>query len=148
MQHMSTIQKILDKKGGDVFAISDHEMVISAVRKMATHDIGALVVVDVDDKPVGIFTERHYARDVFLKGRSSPTTPVRDAMRTGFYWVSPDRTTEECMAIMTEYKVRHLPVMENNQVVGIISMGDLAKSIIAEREFTIDQLKDYISGSW
>jgi CBS domain-containing protein len=148
MHGVSTVRQILDAKGREVCTISDDEMVLGAIRQMADRDIGALVVVDGDDNPIGIFTERHYARNVFLKGRSSPTTPVRDAIRTGFYWVAPERTVEECMALMTEYKVRHLPVMKNGEVIGIVSMGDLAKSIIADREFTIEQLTNYISGSW
>jgi CBS domain-containing protein len=106
--------------------------------------VGALVVVENGD-PIGIFTERHYARDVFLKGRSSPTTVVKDVMRTGFLYVTPERTVEECMAIMTAERVRHLPVMDDGNLVGLISIGDLVKSIIEDREFVIDQLTNYIT---
>ena len=143
---MSTVRQILDSKGHQVWTIAQDAMVLEAISEMAHRDVGALVVVDASG-PVGIFTERHYARDVFLKGRSSPETPVRDTMRAGFVYISPERTVEECMAVMTEHKVRHLPVMDDDKLVGIISMGDLAKSIIADREFTIEQLTNYITGS-
>lgn len=143
---MPTVRQVLDSKGREIWTIGRDEMVLDAIREMAQRDIGALVVVD-ENGPIGMFTERHYAREVFLKGRSSPITPVREAMRSGFVYVSPERTVEECMALMTEHKVRHLPVMEDGMLVGIISMGDLAKSIISDREFVIDQLTNYIAGS-
>jgi len=143
---MAIVRHILDKKGRHVWTIAPSETVHAAIKQMAHKDVGALVVVD-DEGPVGIFTERHYARNVFLKGRSSPSTPVKDVMRTGFSYITPDRTIEECMAIMTAMRVRHLPVIENEKLVGLVSIGDLVKSIIEDKEFVIDQLTSYITGS-
>jgi len=143
---MTIVRHILDKKGQLVWTIRPDDTVFAAIEEMARKDVGALVVVDSGD-PIGIFTERHYARDVFLKGRSSPTTVVKDVMRTGFLYVTPERTVEECMAIMTAERVRHLPVMEDGNLVGLISIGDLVKSIIEDREFVIDQLTNYITGT-
>jgi CBS domain-containing protein len=141
---MTIVRHILDKKGQLVWTIRPDHTVFAAIEEMARKDVGALVVVDNGD-PIGIFTERHYARDVFLKGRSSPTTVVKDVMRTGFLYVTPERTVEECMAIMTAERVRHLPVMNDGNLVGLISIGDLVKSIIEDREFVIDQLTNYIT---
>jgi CBS domain-containing protein len=141
---MTIVRHILDKKGQLVWTIRPDDTVFAAIEEMARKDVGALVVVENGD-PIGIFTERHYARDVFLKGRSSPTTVVRDVMRTGFLFVTPERTVEECMAIMTVERVRHLPVMDDGNLVGLISIGDLVKSIIEDREFVIDQLTNYIT---
>ena len=141
---MTIVRHILDKKGQFVWTIRPDDTVFAAIEEMARKDVGALVVVDNGD-PIGIFTERHYARNVFLKGRSSPTTVVKDVMRTGFLYITPDRTVEECMAIMTVERVRHLPVMDDGNLVGLISIGDLVKSIIEDREFVIDQLTNYIT---
>ena len=141
---MTIVRHILDKKGQFVWTIRPDDTVSAAIEEMARKDVGALVVVDNGD-PIGIFTERHYARNVFLKGRSSPTTVVKDVMRTDFLYVTPDRTVEECMAIMTAERVRHLPVMDDGNLVGLISIGDLVKSIIEDREFVIDQLTNYIT---
>jgi CBS domain-containing protein len=141
---MTIVRHILDKKGQLVWTIRPDDTVFAAIEEMARKDVGALVVVENGD-PIGIFTERHYARDVFLKGRSSPTTVVKDVMRTGFLYVTLDRTVEECMAIMTAERVRHLPVISDGNLVGLISIGDLVKSIIEDREFVIDQLTNYIT---
>ena len=143
---MTIVQHILDKKGQLVWTVGPDDTVFAAIEEMARKDVGALVVVDNGDS-IGIFTERHYARDVFLKGRSSPTTVVRDVMRTGFLYVTPERTVEECMAIMTVERVRHLPVMDDGNLVGLVSIGDLVKSMIEDREFVIDQLTNYITGT-
>src|ERR687897_3638003 len=124
---MTIVRHILDKKGQLVWTIRPDDTVFAAIEEMARKDVGALVVVENGD-PIGIFTERHYARDVFLKGRSSPTTVVKDVMRTGLLYVTPDRTVEECMAIMTAERVRHLPVMDDDNLVGLVSIGDLVKS--------------------
>jgi len=112
---------------------------------MADNDVGSLVVLE-DGRLVGIFTERHYARNVILKGRSSPNTPVRDVMESRVVCIGPDRTVEECMALMTEDRIRHLPVIEGERLVGIISIGDLVKSIIADQKFHIEQLENLIRG--
>ncbi len=142
---MAIVRHILDEKGKLVWTIRPDDTVFAAIEEMARKDVGALVVVENGD-PIGIFTERHYARDVFLKGRPSPKTVVRDVMRTGFAYVTPDRTVEECMAIMTAERVRHLPVMDGGNLVGLVSIGDLVKSMIEDREFVIDQLTNYITG--
>jgi CBS domain-containing protein len=112
---------------------------------MAENDIGSLVVIE-REKVVGIITERHYARNVVLKGKTSPATPVRDIMERNVITVRPEQRVEECMAIMTARRVRHLPVMEGGKLVGIISIGDLVKSIISGQRFVIDQLEHYIHG--
>ncbi|WP_066770132.1 CBS domain-containing protein [Croceicoccus mobilis] len=143
---MTSALEIITNKGNEIWSISAGEMVLEALKRMAQHDIGALIVME-DSKPIGLFTERHYARNVFLKGRSSPETPVRDAMREGFIHVRPDQDIDECMALMTRCKVRHLLVMDGDRLLGVLSIGDLVKSTIADREFTIEQLSNYISGN-
>jgi CBS domain-containing protein len=142
---MTTVQQLLDEKGHDVWSVGPDESVFDAIQKMATKNAGSLVVME-DGEPVGIFTERHYARDVVLKGKSSPTTPVRDIMATRLICVGPGQTVEECMAVMTENRVRHLPVLVDNRLVGLVSIGDLVKSIIADQKFTIEQLEHFITG--
>ena len=142
---MTTVQQLLDEKGHDVWSVGPDESVFDAIQKMATKDAGSLVVME-DDEPIGIFTERHYARDVVLKGKSSPTTPVRDIMTTRVICARPGQTVEECMAVMTENRVRHLPVLVDSRLVGLISIGDLVKSIIADQQFTIEQLEHFITG--
>ena len=142
---MTIMQQLLDEKGHGVWSIHPDDSVFDAIQTMANKDVGSLVVIE-DDKPVGIFTERLYARNVFLKGKSSPKTPVRDIMRTRVIYARPEQTVEECMAVMTEKRVRHLPVLHEERLVGIVSIGDLVKSIIAKQKFTIEQLEHYISG--
>ncbi len=142
---MTTVQHLLDEKGHDVLSIQPDDSVFDAIQKMANKDVGSLVVIE-DDEPVGIFTERLYSRNVFLKGRSSPDTPVRDIMRTHVICARLEQTVEQCMAVMTEKRVRHLPVMDDERLVGIVSIGDLVKSIIADQKFTIEQLEHYIGG--
>jgi CBS domain-containing protein len=139
------VQHLLDEKGHEVLSIGPDDTVFDAIQKMANKDVGSLVVME-DDEPVGIFTERLYSRNVFLKGRSSPETPVRDIMRTHVICARPDQTVEQCMAVMTEKRVRHLPVMDDEGLVGIVSIGDLVKSIIADQNFTIEQLELYVGG--
>ena len=142
---MTTVQKLLDEKGHEVLSIHPDDSVFDAIQKMANEDVGSLVAIE-DDEPVGIFTERLYSRNVFLKGRSSPDTPVRDIMRTHVICARLEQTVEQCMAVMTEKRVRHLPVMDDERLVGIVSIGDLVKSIIADQKFTIEQLEHYIGG--
>ena len=96
-------------------------------------------------KPIGIITERHYARNVFLKGRASPSTLVRDIMETQVLYARPDQTADECMAVMSDKRVRHLPVMDQGKIIGIISIGDLVKNVIDDQKFTIEQLTHYIT---
>jgi CBS domain-containing protein len=112
---------------------------------MAEKDVGSLVVMD-REKLIGIITERHYSRNVILKGKTSPTTLVREIMDRNVVHVQPDHPVELCMALMTEKRVRHLPVLEDDKVMGIISIGDLLKSIISKQKFVIDELEHYIHG--
>ena len=142
---MTTVQQLLDDKGHDVWSIHADSSVFDAIQLMANKDVGALVVVE-DDRPVGIFTERHYARNVILKGKSSPKTRTRDIMTTDVICARPEQTVEQCMAVMTDKRVRHLPVLDRERLVGIVSIGDLVKSIIADQNFAIEQLEHYIRG--
>jgi CBS domain-containing protein len=142
---METVRQLLNSKGNEVWTIQPDETVLDAIRKMADKDVGSLVVVE-DGKPVGIFTERHYARKVFLKGRHSPTTVIREIMSSYLICVSPEQTIEACMAVMTDKRIRHLPVLDHGKLVGIVSIGDLVKSRLADHEFTIEQLVHYIRG--
>ena len=141
---MAPINQILKAKGHEVFSIGPEETVYAAIELMADKDVGSLLVMD-GMRLVGILTERHYARDVILKGRTSPQTLVRDIMETPVV-VEPNETVEACLAVMTEQRVRHLPVIDSDRVVGIVSIGDLVKSVIDEQRFTIGQLEAYIHG--
>jgi CBS domain-containing protein len=142
---MISIRQLLDQKGGKILSIHPDATVFDAIAKMAENDIGSLVVIEGEGL-VGIITERHYARNVVLKGKTSPATPVRDIMERNVITVRPAQRVEECMALMTAKRVRHLPVMEGGKLVGIISIGDLVKSIISGQRFVIDQLEHYIHG--
>jgi CBS domain-containing protein len=143
---MTTARDILDQKGHQVWSIDPGDTVYDAIKLMADKDVGALMVLD-GGKIAGIVTERDYARDVFLKGRGSPQTLVGEIMARDMACVQPDKSVEECMAIMTAKRVRHLPVVtDDDELLGIVSIGDLVKSIISEREFVIEQLEHYISG--
>ncbi len=142
---MTKVHQLLGQKGRDVLSIRPDDSVFDAIQKMSDEDVGALVVIE-NDKLVGMLTERIYAREVFLKGRSSRETAVRDIMETQVVYARPEQTVEECMAVMTENRVRHLPVLEGEQLIGIVSIGDLVKSIIAEQKFTIEQLQHYVRG--
>jgi CBS domain-containing protein len=140
---MTTVQQILDVKGHETYFVRPDDTVLHALEMMAAKDVGALLVKD-GDKLVGIFTERDYARKVFLKGRSSPQTLIREVMETDVVYVEPEQSAEACMALMTERRSRHFPVLRDGRLVGIISIGDLMKSIISDREFSIDQLVRYV----
>jgi CBS domain-containing protein len=143
---MTTVRHILDLKGHQVWSVHPGDTVYDAIKLMADKDVGALLVLD-GSKIVGIVTERDYARNVFLKGRGSPQTLVGEIMESNVVCVKPDRSIEECMAIMTARRVRHLPVIDGDELLGLVSIGDLVKSIISDREFVIAQLEHYISGS-
>jgi CBS domain-containing protein len=143
---MVAIWQLLNKQGGKVYSIHPDATVFDAVAKMADNDIGSLIVMD-GDALVGIITERHYARNVILKGRTSPATLVREIMERQVITVRPEQTVEECMALMTAKRVRHLPVIEGGRIAGIVSIGDLVKSVIDDQKFVIDQLHHYIRGS-
>ena len=140
---MTTLKMLLKGKGHDVWSVHPDDTVLDAIKMLAEKDIGALIVIK-DDKPVGIFTERDYARNVYLKGKSSLDTAVRDVMVTPVICVKPDQSVNECMALMTERRFRHLPVMNGDELVGMVSIGDLVKSVIAEQQFTIEQMEHYI----
>ena len=143
---MSTVADILRSKADStVHSIHPDATVFEAVQLMAQKNLGALLVIDTD-RIVGIFTERDYARKIALLARSSKDTPLRDIMTTAVMYVSPEQTSEECMALMTENRLRHLPVMTDGKLIGLISIGDLVKHIISEQKFVIDQLEHYISG--
>ncbi len=142
---MITIRQLLVEKGAQVVSIDPDSTVYDAIAKMAANDIGALVVIE-GDEIVGMITERHYARNVALKGKTSPTVPVRDIMEKNVLTARCAQSVEECMALMTEKRLRHLPVMDGQKMVGIISIGDLVKSIISDQRFVIDQLEHYIHG--
>ena len=142
---MTTVRQLLDQKGRETYSINPDATVYDAIAKMAEKDIGSLVVMD-GDKIVGVITERHYARNVVLKGKTSPATPVEAIMDKLVFVVQPEHSIEQCMALMTEKRIRHLPVVENEKLIGVISIGDLVKSIIGDQQFTIGQLEHYIHG--
>jgi CBS domain-containing protein len=142
---MTTAQDILRSKGHDVHSVRPTDTVLAALGVMAEHDIGAVVVID-GERLAGILTERDYARKVALVGRSSRDSPVSAIMTSHVVCVSPHRSVDECMALMTDKRVRHLPVVEQKRVVGLISIGDLVKETIADQQFTIAQLQSYIAG--
>ncbi len=142
---MITIQQLLAEKGAQVVSIHPESTVYDAIAKMAASDIGSLVVME-GDEIVGIITERHYARNVALKGKTSPTILVRDIMEKDVLTARCGQSVEECMALMTDKRLRHLPVVDGEKLVGIISIGDLVKSIISDQRFVIDQLEHYIQG--
>ena len=142
---MPTAHDILRYKGHTVYSVGPNDTVIAALAIMAEREIGAVLVLDGDEL-VGILTERDYARKVVLAGRSSRDSPVSAIMTTELLWVAPHHSVDECMQLMTERRVRHLPVVDNRRVIGLISIGDLVKATIDEQQFTISQLKSYIAG--
>jgi len=144
---MTTVAQLLREKGHAVFSIGPDETVYEALQKLAEANVGCLVVLE-NGTLVGIISERDYARNVVLKGRTSPATLVREIMNTPVLCATPDRTVEECMALMTDKRIRHLPVIDQGQLIGIISIGDLVKSIISDQKFIIDQLEHFIHGAF
>lgn len=142
---MKKVQQLLDEKGTQVWAIGPDAGVADALALMSEKNIGALLVIN-DSGPVGLVSERDYARNVALAGKSTETTKVHEIMTHQVVCVTPDQSVEEAMALMTERRVRHLPVLDDGQVLGMISIGDLVKSIISEQQFLIDQLVHYING--
>jgi len=140
---MINVRQLLDRKGRQVFAIAPGAAVLDAIRLMAERHVGALLVMEGETLR-GIVSERDYARKVILMGRSSADTPVRDIMTAAVITVEPETPVEKCMQIMTERRVRHLPVIEGGHVAGMISIGDLVKAVIAEQQQHIEQLESYI----
>ena len=140
---MQTVGQILTKAKGGLVTIEPEATVLDALRVMAERNIGAILITQ-GGSLLGIFTERHYARKVILEGRQSVDTPVRDVMSTEMFPVEPNQSVDDCMSLMTEHRVRHLPVMGGGQLIGIVSIGDLVKATIAAQEQTIDELTRYI----
>lgn len=140
-----TIADILGDKGSEVFSIGGDSTVFQALQMMADNNVGALLVMSVG-QVIGIISERDYARKVLLEGYSSSETPVREFMSREICYAKPDQTVEEALAIMTEKRCRHLPVLDNHELVGLVSIGDLVKATIAAKEFIINQLENYIQG--
>jgi CBS domain-containing protein len=142
---MKTVGDILQTKGNEVWTIPPETIVFDALKVMAERNVGALVVIE-GKNVAGILSERDYARKVILHGKSSRELTAREIMSTNVYFVSPLENMEDCMALFTNKRVRHLPVLQNNQLIGIISIGDVVKAVIAEQEYTIKHLENYITG--
>lgn len=140
---MSTVKQMLDFKGHEVLAIEPDATVYSAIERMAESQIGALLVLD-EGKLAGLISERDYARKVVLKGKSSRDTLVRDVMTRELVCVGPDTSVDECMVLMTNKKMRHLPVLEQGTLIGIVTIGDAVRQLMADKDFTISQLEHYI----
>src|SRR2546426_5370702 len=142
---MKTVAQLLRTKGQQVLSVAPDIPVFEALEVMADKNVGALLVVE-GERLVGIFSERDYARKVILKGKSSKETPVQEIMSSHVLYVRPEQTIEDCMALMTDKRVRHLPVLDQGKVVGVISIGDVVKALIDEQQFIIEQLQNYITG--
>ena len=144
---MTTIGQLLKTKGNEIWSIAPQATIYEALQVMSEKDVGALLVVHKGDV-VGIFSERDYARKLILKGKFSKDTSVEELMTRKVLYVGPESTIEECMALMTAKSVRHLPILKNERLLGIVTLGDVVKQIISDQEFTIHQLENYISGSY
>lgn len=142
---MKTIGQILQAKGNETWTVAPDTTVFAALELMAKRDIGALVVLE-DDEVIGIFSERDYARKVILEGKSSRTIPVSSIMTKNVICVRPDQTINKCMALMTEKRIRHLPVLDANRLIGLVSIGDIVKAVINEQQVMITHLEDFIYG--
>ncbi len=143
---MTTVKNLLEAKGSDIWSVSPDVSVYTALMLMAEKRVGALIVVE-NDQLVGVLSERDYARKVILKGKSSRETTVRAIMTAKVYVVGPEYGIDECMALMTEHSIRHLPVMDDAKLAGIISIGDVVKAVISDQEFIIGQLEQFITGT-
>jgi CBS domain-containing protein len=144
---MNSIGQLLESKGKDIWTIAPNATVFEGLRIMAKRNVGALLVIDKDNL-VGIFSERDYARKVILEGKSSKDTAVGELMTKEVYYIDPKNTLQESMAVMTARHIRHMPVLDKDRLVGMVTLGDVVKQIIAEQEFTIRELEKYISGSY
>ncbi len=142
---MKLVKHLLDRKGRYIISVRPDESVLNAIKLMADKAIGSLVVMQ-DEEMLGIMSERDYARKVIIKGRSSETTHVAEIMTSDVYTTSSSQSVKDCMSLMTEKRIRHLPVVEDNRVIGMISIGDLVEAIIADQQEEIEQLEHYISG--
>jgi len=143
---MKTVKQLLDGKGHEVASIAPEKSVFDAMALMAEKNIGALLVIDPSGKPVGIVSERDFARKVYQMDKPVRDVLVSDIMTRQVAYVRPEQTNQDCMALITDKHVRHLPVIEQDRVIGLLSIGDLVKDTIAEQEFTIKQLENYIYG--
>ena len=144
--HVKTVKQLLEIKGHEVASISPDKSVFESMQLMAARNIGALLVLEAGGKLVGIVTERDYSRKMYIQNKSAKDISVTEIMTRQVAYVRLDQTNEDCMALITEKRVRHLPVVENDRVIGIVSIGDLVKDIISEQEFIIHQLENYIHG--
>jgi Predicted signal-transduction protein containing cAMP-binding and CBS domains len=143
---MTTVRSVLQSKGSDIWSTAPDTLVFDALKVMAEKNVGALLVME-GNQLIGIFSERDYARKVVLKGESSHNIAIRNVMTSGVISVTPDQSIEDCMTLMTGKHIRHLPVLENSKLVGLISIGDVVKAIISQHEDTIKQLENYITGA-
>lgn len=143
---MLKIRDLIDTKGNEIWSISPDQSAYAALEIMAEKNIGALIVID-KGKVAGIFSERDYARKVILKGKASRDTAVRDLMTAKVYAIAPEKTAEECMALMSAAHVRHMPVMDGQVLLGFVSMGDIVKAVLSSKDMTIQDLERYITGS-
>jgi CBS domain-containing protein len=143
---MITIRDVLQEKGNQTWTVFPDTMVFDALKLMAEKNIGALIVLD-GEKIVGIFSERDYARKIILHGKSSRETTVKEIMTTNVVGVRPAQSMEDCMVLMTDKRIRHLPVVEGEKLIGMISIGDVVKAIISDKDFLIQQLEHYITGT-
>ena len=144
---MGLVSNLLESKGSDVYLIDSNATVFTALEELAKYDVGALVVTDKDGKIAGIFSERDYARKVTLLGKSSKKTKVKEMMTTTVFYVKRENYLRECLELMTKKRTRHLPVMENDKLVGLVSIGDIVNRIITEQKTKIHDLESYIVGS-
>jgi CBS domain-containing protein len=139
---MKTVQDVMRTKGNKIYSVAPDTTVFDTMKLMAEKEIGAVLVFH-EEQMVGIFSERDYARQVILKGKASKDTPVREVMTSRVAYVRPEQTVDDCMALMTDKKIRHLPVLAEGKVTGVLSIGDVVKAVISEKQFLIEQLENY-----
>ena len=142
---MATVKQILERKGYDIWSVSPQTTVYEALQQMSEKNVGALLVLE-NDVLVGVFSERDYARKLILKGKASKDTLVHELMTSDVFYIEPHREIEDCLALMTDKHIRHLPVLENDRLIGIVTIGDIGKQIISDQQFLIEQLEKYVSG--